>query len=125
MGLLEEAQVADRLWRDRVDRTLEEHKERLNEHDALLDLGAKRMTELTTKIDTNTTITESIKADTAAVVKAFQAWGGFTTVGRWIIATIVGAAALIVAGGVIYWFISSGTLPRSGQASAPVAQAPK
>lgn len=112
MGILEAQQVADQIWRREVDKALEEHMERLDAHDALFAQGASRMTELAGKIAENTGITQAVKADTDAIVKAFKAWGGFTTVSRWILALIVGIAALIIAGGVIYWFVASGTLPH-------------
>jgi hypothetical protein len=119
VGVLETAQVVDQLWRRDVDRRLDEHFERLEEHEARLAVGDARMSELTGKIDTNTDLTgevkvlaEGVKKDTAALVSAFKAWGGFTTVTKWLLAFIVGAAALIIAGGVIYWFIVTGTLPH-------------
>lgn len=119
MGILEQQQVIDHVWKRDVDRRLDDHFERLEEHQERLAAGDLRMTEISGKLDANTLITtealgvaQGVKADTGALVAAFRAWGGFTTVTKWAMAFVLGAAALIIAGGVIYWFLSTGTLPR-------------
>lgn len=119
MGVLEQQQVADQIWRKEVDAKLDEHFERLDRHDELIaqherqfTAGRERMSAIEGKIDHNTSVTERIDLNTASMVAAWKNWGGFTTVSKWILALIVGVAALIIAGGVIYWFISTGTLPH-------------
>lgn len=105
MGVLEERRALDEEWRRRVDTTLDEHMERL-------DAGDTRMTELAEKMDTNNNMTAEIKSNTATLVGWVNNIKGFNNVTNWAFAMLIKASVIIIAAGVVFWFVKTGDLPR-------------
>jgi hypothetical protein len=112
MGVLEEQQVADANWRRDVDRRLDQHFERL-------ESGEERMNAMALQVEENTTITregrdiaKAVKDDTAELVKVANAFKGAATVMGWLQKSILFLAAMLVAGGILWWFVKTGEIPK-------------
>lgn len=114
MGILEDAQMADQMWRADVSRRLDEHFEAIERHAELLAEGDRRMRALADAIDENTVITKRIDDSTSTIVKGFKAIEGFSTVTGWLGKAVLVTGAIILALGVIYWYFKTGELPRKG-----------
>lgn len=104
-----------REFHDRVS----EHGERLDEIDERLKDGANRMDNmgyqyrlLNQQVKENTEITKRIDGNTAGMVEQFRNLLGFSAVMWFIFRFVLGASAMIIAIGVIYWFVHTGELPR-------------
>lgn len=105
MGVLEQNQVADAEWRRRVDNTLDAHFERLERGDTKFD-------ELDRKIAENTKITTNTSNDVKELLAIFKPLTGFFTVTGWMGKGLVWVAAIVIAAGVIFWYVKTGDLPR-------------
>lgn len=127
MGVLEQQQVVDQNWRKEVDRQLDEHFERLNRHEELLQEGDARMTALSEKIDANTTITKRIETNTGTLVKWVENVTGFKNTVNWFASLLLKLAAIAVALGIVVWWLRTGELPRKAQAepATVIAQGPR
>lgn len=99
-------------WRREVHGRLERHAEDIailkHGHESLrstmgsLARSMDRVTEIVERIDKNTAPVVEDHRDGVGAKRKFEEWTGW----------ILKAAALIVAVGIIYWFITTGTLPR-------------
>lgn len=126
MGVLEQQHIADQRWRDDVSRRLDEHFEKIEDHDRLLAVhsekfargndrfeeGEDRMTGLETKVQLNNEMTERIENNIATMLLYWQNFMGFKAVSKGIFSIVVGASVFIIALGVIWYFLSTGQLPR-------------
>lgn len=119
MGVLEDAQVAEQRWRDQVDRRLAEtfdaltdHEERFNRGNDRFTRGEVRMTELAGEMAKNNEMTARIDTNTAEIREIFEAVKGVVKVGGWLGRSVMWAAGLAIAIGVLVWWYKTGELPK-------------
>lgn len=125
MGVLEHAQVADGEWRKRVDSTLDDHRDQLAEFESKFNRGnarfaegEARMADLERKLDANNLMTSTIQADTKELVTWTKNITGFNSIAKWLGDILLKLAAVIVACGIIYWFLHTGQLPKKADGRA-------
>jgi hypothetical protein len=118
MGVLENAQVADERWRKRVDETLDDHRDQLSGFEekftrgnTRFEEGERRMTAIELKLDQNNKMTETINTNTSGIVTWTKNVSGFNNVVKYVGDLLLKVAAVIIAAGVVNYFMKSGEAP--------------
>jgi hypothetical protein len=120
MGILEQQQVADQRWRAEVDRTLEEHMERLGLLETRGEESEKRMTSIELKLDENTKLTAQINTNTGALVTWVANITGFKNTVKWLGGLVLWLSITAAALGMLWWIVKTGELPHKVDRGAPV-----
>lgn len=111
--------MAERQWRQTVDRRLGETLDALADHEARFNRGNTRFEKtddriatVEHKVDLNNAMTARIETNTAEILAIFAAFQGFQKVSGWAGKLILWIAGILLAIGVIWWAFKTGEFPK-------------